>query len=134
MQMSLEGINLAFILISTDQTTQYLSSSPSLSWSKSSSLSTTACGSSSGCILLHEVGLHISVQWSPLAMHLHCRALQTLVHEQDINSSTASGDGRPSIQSIARAVASSLSWMHPFPIGLGISGLASSALFQTAVW
>ena len=76
-----------------------------------------------------EVSLHISVQWSPLAMHLHCGPLQTSVHEQDINSSTASRAGRPCIWSIARSVASPLSWMHPFPIGLGIS-----ALFQTAVW
>ena len=66
-------------------------------------------------------------------MHLHCGALQTCVHEKDINSSTAYEAGRPSIQSIARAVASPLPWIHPFLIGPRISGLASNTLFQTAV-
>ena len=107
------------MLIITGQTT--LSSSLSRSQSFLSPLPTTASGSSSGCILLHDVSLYISVQWSPLAMHLHCGALQTCVHEQDINSSTASGESRISIISVARAAASPLSWIHPFPIGLGIS-------------
>ena len=67
-------------------------------------------------------------------MHLHCGALETHVHEQDINSSTASGASRPSSSQLQalRAVASPLSWSHPFSIGLGNVRLSIQCSFPNS--
>ena len=84
---------------------------------------------------LHCLTWHRSVQAKLLATHWHDGVTQSLLHEQDRNSSTACGPMETLNQSMESCKSPSWSTLdHPCSTEEGTSGLFSRHLLQIAPW